>query len=363
MAMERDKAGLYQKAMDAPLVARTALKEKTSQVKTLTDQASVAEAELGKANDAVAAVTKIIAEQTAAADKFRAARQIAMDASAKAKIDSAAADKAIAPKIEQAKTAQAQAAQARGVADAAALAVVTAKQDVVRLKVSQFFVTVYNAKQELAARQAELDQMTAAAQSAQSDLDASNAAIAAAQKELAEAPAKQKELETALANAQAAQKSTDAAAQAAQAAVAQKQSVVTQANDLVQRLAAESQKSPADKSLADAVIRSKATVEPLAASLEAAKQEAAGKSDAAKGALSSVTSAEAALAAQKLRVESLVKNMESLKQKVVALAADLPKRKAAADEAAKAVAAVKGKVDQLTAEYQKKSQEAAVSKG
>ena len=74
----------------------------------------------------------------------------------------------------------------------------------------------------------------------------------------------------------------NAAAESAKADLAQKQGLLTQANELSTKLWAESKKLPNDKELADAAAKAKATVDALTSGVEAATKEAAAKAEAAQ---------------------------------------------------------------------------------
>jgi WD40 repeat protein len=357
----KDMKTAADKASDELAAAKAKIDVKTAAVKSAEDEAAKAQTHAAHADERLAAVKKTIADKLAEADKLRTARKDAEAAIPKAKADADASAKTLAAAPERIKAAQTQATAAKAVADTAIQQLAAAKQEVTRLKIGQFYLNVYTAKQELTARQAELDQLTAAAKAAQTDADNSAAAIAAAKKVMADPGAAQKELETALEKARWNLASSNNAAQAAQATFDQKQALLTQAGELSQKLAAQSQKSPDDKSLADAAGKAKATTDSLSPGIDAAKQDAASKSEAAKSAAKAVETAQTALEKYKAELASNPKKIESLKHAAETALAEIPKKKAAAEQAAKAVAAAKAKFEQLNAEYQKKSQEAGVN--
>lgn len=357
----KDKKAALDSAQNGLNAAKAGLKERTDQSAKFTDDLAKSQAELAKAKESQEAAKKTLADQNAAVAKLGASRNDADAALNKAKADSAAADKAVAPMAEQVKNAVANAAKAKASADAANQSLASAKTEVNRLKVGQFYLGVYTARQELAAKQAELDQITSAAKAAQAELDNNTGAIAGAEKSMAEAPARLTQEQAAIAKAKEAVAPAQAADQAAQAALAQKQALFTEATDLATKLWAEAPKTPDNKALADASAKAKSVVESLTPDVEATKQAAAAKADAFKAANAAVASAEQTLAKDKADLEAYPKKIETWKQALAASQAEVPKRKAAVDQAAKVVADAKAKADQLNAEYQKKSQEAGLT--
>ncbi|HWE04617.1 MAG TPA: c-type cytochrome domain-containing protein [Tepidisphaeraceae bacterium] len=365
----KEKKAAASKANEELDAAKAELEARTVALKTLNGKMATAEGKAKEADDALAAAKKTIADQTAAAEKMRVVRKEADAAIPRAKADSLAAEKAVEPAAERAKVAQADAGKAKSAADAAVQQLVSAKQEVARLKIGQFYLGVYAARQELTARQSERDQLAAAVKTAQAEADNNAAAAAAAKKVSMDPTAAVKELESALEKARWLVASATNSSQAAQAMFEEKQSLLTQANALSQKLAAESQKSPGDQSLADAASRAKSTIEALSVGIDAVKQDAGAKADAAKSAVKAVESAQAALEKTKAELTGIPKKIETLEKASAASMAEVAKRKVAVEAATKAVAVAKGKLEQLTAEYQKKVQEAglnppgAVSKG
>ncbi|HET6246471.1 MAG TPA: c-type cytochrome domain-containing protein [Tepidisphaeraceae bacterium] len=360
-AAAKDKKSAMESAQNALASAKTGMKERADQAAKISDDLNKAQGELAKAKDALEAGKKALADQAANVEKFRAAHNEADAALNKAKAELAAADKSIAPMAGQIKAATANAAKAKTAADAGNKELAAAKAEIIRLHVGQFFLTVYSAKQELAAKQTEFDQMTAAVKSVQAELDNNTAAISGAEKAMAEAPTRLKQEEAAIAKAKEAVAPAQAADQAAQAALAQKQAFLTEANALATKLWVEAPKTPGDKALGDAAAKARNVVESLTADVDATKPVAAAKADAFKAAGGAVASAEQLLAKDKADLASYPKKIEGWKQALAASQADLPKRKTAADAAAKTVADAKAKVDHLNAEYQKKSQEAGLT--
>jgi chromosome segregation ATPase len=222
-------------------------------------------------------------------------------------------------------------------------------------------LNVYNAKQDLAARETELEKVTASIKAAQTEIEEDTAAIAATKKLASEAPSRLPELKKGCVALQDAIAPANAAAESAKSDLAQKQALLTQANELSTKLWAESKKSPNDKELAEAAGKAKATVDALTTGVAAATKEATAKDEAAKAAVAASTAAETSRQKYKQDVEGAANKVESLQKSIAVAQSEIPKRKAAAEEAAKVVEKAKTKVAQLTAEYQKKSQEAGLN--
>ena len=356
-----EKKSAVDKAEKDLASAQSAVKDRADQLKKIADEVATAESDLSRAQDALESVRKSKAEHVAALEKLKAGRNEADAALAKSNAAVATAEKALAPMAEQVKNAQANAAKLKAPADEAARQISAARIEVARLKVSQFYMGVYTARQELAGKQSELDQLANATKAAQAEIDGDTAAIAAGQKSMSESGPRLQQEQASIAKAKEAVGPLQAADQTAQAVLAQKQALLTESNALATKLWVEAPKTPDDKKLAEAANNAKAANEALTVVVDAAKQIATTKAEALKNASAAVASAEQTLAKDKADLETMPKRIEGWKQAIATAQSENEKRKPLVEQAAKAVQGAKGRVDQLTAEYQKKSQEAGLS--
>jgi WD40 repeat protein len=370
-----------------PLAERLAAAEKkVADLKVLNDKATAeltpAQQTAQKASAALQLVLNEAADKAQAdlektAAQFKSARQMfsagstdidkatinfkqAVEALAKAQASYVALQNSLAAKANDVKAADAQLAKAKAATEVTTHDLADASNELARLKIGQFFLGVYAARNELVARQAEQDQLVAAAAAAQAEADKANGSIAALQKRVTEGPGRLKAGEEAIAKAEQDAAAAQSAIGAAQGVVEQKQAIIHSADELVQKIAGESAKSLDNKVLADAAAKAKAILEPLTADLENAKKAVELKSEAAKSAVAAVTAAQVSLAKEKAEIEAAPQKVAALQELAAKATAEVPKRKSAVDEAAKATAAAKAKADQLNAEYLRQMQQAGL---
>jgi chromosome segregation ATPase len=201
-----------------------------------------------------------------------------------------------------------------------------------------------------------LEKVSASIKAAQTEIEDDTAAIAATKKLMNAAPARLPELKKECVALQDKINPANAAFESAKSDLAQKQALLTQANELSTKLWAESKKLPNDKELAEAAGKDALTI-----GVEAATKETTAKEETAKSAVAASTAAEASRQKYKASAAEAPAKIESLQKAITVAQSEIPKRKAAAEQAAKVVEKAKAKVAQLTAEYQKKSQEAGLN--
>ena len=332
---------------------------KSDKLNALPDQANKAKSDADSANTAANAARQEAASKQAALDKAQKDHQTAVTAVGPAQQAVPNADKLIAQRTNEAKAAAEQLAKVKAPADAAAQQLADAKSRITRLKAAQFNVTVWAARDDLSAKQAELDKLNQAVVDSKAALDKANADLQAAQKALSEGPGKLPADRDAMAKAKLALAGATTARDAMQAVFNTRQSLAQEAGDLSTKLAAEAAKSQDDKVLADAAAKAKVAMDAVNAELESVKTVLAAKSQAMQDAQTAAASADAALTKQQQDIDSAPKRIETLKQAIAAATADIPKQQAAADAFVKTLASVKSHVDELAAQYQKLSQEAS----
>ena len=341
--------------------AQQALKARTDQVEAMTKELAQASDDARRAQENLSNARKAVADATAALEKRGKTRGEAEAALAKARAASADADKAVPPHESAIKSAKEQLAKIKAAADDAGNQLSVARAQVNRLKVGQFYLGVYAARQEWTARQAEADHLAAAAHQGEVDADSASAALAMAIKSQSDAPRHLKDLQGAIDKSRQDLAMANGAVQQANDAVAQKQALVQQATEFQQKLAAEAQKSSADKPLADAVAHARGAADALNAEVELLKQQAAAKGETVKSAAAAVASAESELGIFKADVDALPKKIEALRSAMATAQAQVARQKSAVDAASKTAGEFKEKYDRLFAEYQKKSQDPALT--
>jgi len=308
-----------------------------------------------------AASRDAVASQRSAFEKACEEHRIALDSVAKAQQALSALEKTQPQRAQEAKAAAEHLMKVTPHAAQAGAALAEARARIGRLKAAQFNVTVCAARDELWAKQSELEKLTAAADEAKSTVEKANSDVLAAEKGLSEAPQRLKARQDAVDKAREVLAAVHSAQEAANAAVADKKSLAEQASELVRKLSAAAAKTSDDRTLADAAAKAAASLDLLNHDVQQAQEAAAARADAITQAQSAVDAAQSALTREQADIESAPKLIESLKHSAVAASEDAGRKKSEADALAASVAAVKAKVDQLSAQYRQMSQEVAVT--
>lgn len=341
--------------------AQKALGMKADDLAKLETQVTQSRVAADQAKMAVGAAQDALKNKQAAVQKAESNHQAAVASVDKAQQAVQASEKLIPQRTQEAKAAAEQLAKLKPGFDVAAAALASAKQQVAELKLAEFNLSVWSARNDLTAKQADLDKLKASVDQANNDIKQANADIAALQKLQADGPKNLLARKDAVAHSKLELAAATSARDAAQAAFTARQTLAQQASDLSQKLAELSAKSADDKALADAATKAKSASDALAADVESAKRLATAKGQAADEAQKGIKSAEAALAKLSADIEAAPKKIAALKQTIADTTADLPKRQAAADEASKKVATAKAHAEELSARYQKMSQEASAA--
>lgn len=341
--------------------AQKAVGARTDQLSSLTDAATKAQAASAGAQSDLATARDTLATCRSAFEKLRDDHRATLESINKLQQAIAQAQQAIPQRTQEAKAAAERLEKAKPAVDAAAQHLASAKTEVSKLKAAQFNLGVWSARNDLAAKQAELEKLKQSADDAKAMAEKAAADLAATQKMLAEAPQKLPALQDVLAKSKLSLVEATSARDAANASLAERQALAQQATDLSQKISSVAAKSADDKTLADAAAKAKASLDAMNADLESIKVIVTSKVQAFQMAQANVTAAESALAKLKADVAAGPKSVETLKQAIAAASADLPKRKAAAEESEKTVAAAKAHVDEMMAQYQRLTQEAATT--
>jgi hypothetical protein len=358
---EKDAKSTADRLAQELVESQKSLGGKGDQVSALNEQMTKAQVQADQARAALTAAREQATARQAALAKLQADRQAAVAVVTKAQQAVQDSDKLIPQRTQDAKAAAEQLSKVKPVADQAAQQLGAARLDVAKLKAAQFNLTVWAARNELAAKQTDLDKLTQAADETKAALEKSTGDLAATQKLLVEGPQQIAAKQDELAKAKLALAVAATARDAAGAVLNDRQSLAQQSADLAQKFATAAAKTPDDKTLADAAAKAKSALDAINGNLEPLKVTFAARDQSAKDAQAAVASAESALARQKADIEGAPKAIEGLKQTIAAASADLPRKKAAADEFAKTITFTKAHVDELAAQYQKLSQEASVA--
>jgi WD40 repeat protein/predicted nucleic acid-binding Zn-ribbon protein len=341
--------------------AQKALGMKGDQVAMLDTQLTKARVEADQAQMALGSARDALKARQATAQKAEADHQAAAALIAKAQQMLTDAEKRVPQRTQEARSAAEQLARVKPVADAAASQLAAAKLQVGKLKLAQFNLSVWSARNDLTTRQGEFEKLNAAADQAKASLEKTNADIAGAQKLIDQGPQLIQAQKDQIAKARQALASAEAARDGARADLAERQALAQQAGELTQKLATAAAKSPDEKALADAAAKAKTALDALSPDIDSATGKMVVKTKAATEAQTAVAAAEASLSKLTADIAGAPKNLVTLKQALAAAGSDLSTRKAAADECAKAVAAAKAHADELSSRYRKMSQEAAAA--
>jgi hypothetical protein len=341
--------------------AQKSLGMKTDQVASLETQLTKARVEGDQAQMALGSARDSLKGKEATEQKAEADHQAAVAAIAKVQQVLSDWEKRIPQRTQEAKAAAEQLAKVKPIADAAAAQLGAAKAQVGKLKLAQFNLSVWAARNDLVTKQAELEKLNAAAEEAKATVDKATADLSAAQKLISDGPQQIQAKKDAIAKAKETSARAAAARAAAQATLAERQSLYQQTGELAQKLAAAAAKSGEDKTLADSAAKAKAAFDALSAAVDLATGLAVTQTRGATEAQSAVQSAESSLVKLQADIDAAPKKIDPLKQSLATATADLSKRKAADDDGAKTAAAAKAHADELLAQYQKMSQEAAAT--
>jgi len=232
------------------------------------------------------------------------------------------------------------------------------RSSIARMKLGEFFQGVYAARNELAARTADHEQAVGGVAALQGDIDHANATIVSLKKMIADSKTLLSDKEEDIAKARAAEASAQAAIHATESLIEQKQALVTAADQLSQRIAAEAGKAPGSKTLADAASKSHALVDSLKADVQSASAPLAAQHEGEKSAAASIVKAQAALEKQKADLAAAPAKIAAAQDAITRANAEMASRKSAVETTTKAMAAAKAKAEALEAEYQKRVQEA-----
>jgi WD40 repeat protein len=311
--------------------------------------------------DRIAAAEKKLADLAPAHEKAMAQLTPLQEAVNKADRDIKEAQAALAKAEKSRQEAQATLERAKVGTDAVESQRTALAAELSQLKAGQFFQKVLAARNELSAKQSDQEQAKAALAAAEADVQKTTVAIAAAEKAHTDGPSRLASAKEQLSKAADLVSSANAGAKIAQTIVDQKQSILTAAKELSDRLASEASKSTDNKILADAASKSKAAFDALAADLDNAKKASASKAEA-------VTAASTALAASQSNLDKLQKEIDqspatlaSLHQSQEKATQELSKSRESLEEAEQALAKARKAADELNAQYQQMAHPAQLS--
>jgi len=256
------------------------------------------------------------------------------------------------------KAMQTELAKMKAVRDEAETQLNISRSSIARMKLGEFFQGVYAARNELAGRTADHEQAVGGVAALQGDIDHANATIASLKKMIADSKTLLSAKEDDIAKAKTAEASAQAAIHTTESLVEQKQALVTAADQLSQRIAAEAGKAPGSKTLADAASKSHALVDCLKADVQSASAPLAAQHEDEKSAAASIVKAHAALEKQKADLAAAPAKIAAAQDAITRANAEMASRKSAVETTTKAMAAAKAKADALEAEYQKRVHEA-----
>jgi WD40 repeat protein len=327
---------------------------------SLGNAAYILQCELDRASDRLKVSQTSLDSKSKEADGATARLAQKRDALTKARAALAAAEKSAPELAKELKALQTRLPKLQAEQASAESQLRLTTTELARMKVGQFFLNVYAARTELAARQAEQDQVAAAIAAAQAEADKANATVASLQKAIEEGPGRLKASEGKIAAAHQALAAAQAATGNAQAVVEQKQSLVAAADELARRIESEAGRSTGDQALHDAATKLKGVLDALSTDVGNARAQATARAQSAKSAGDAVAQAESALAREKTNLADAPKEIAAMKEKAAKLLADMTPKKASLADATKATAAAHAKADQLNAEYQKRLQQAGL---
>jgi hypothetical protein len=343
--------------------AQKALGAKGDQLNGLNDQVTKAQVGVDQAKAAFAAAEEIVKSKQAALQKQNADHQTAAAAINAAQQAAQNAEKLVAQRTTEAKAAAEQLSKVKPNADTAAQQLATAKHDIAHLEAALFNVGVWAARNDLSARQSELDKTNQAMEEDKGAIAKAKDDITATKKLQAEGPATIKAREGELANLKAAASMAAAVKDQTEAALNERVALASQSADVAQKLAALAAKTADDKTLADAAAKAKASADAAGAVVEAFKPNLAAKLQSSQQAQQTLASTQSAVDKLKADLASAPKTLEKDNQTIQTATADLAKQQNAAGLLAKAVAAAKAHADDLSGQYQKMAQEASAIAG
>lgn len=337
------------------------------------------EADLQRAKDAMVKVSDAVAanrdalqnarkkmqDQAAAGEQMRSQIASAKEMAAAAKHAFDAASKNLTPVQSQAKNADETLMKIKHETGEIDHDLALAKSAEAKWKAAQVNIAVHAARDEQAARQAELDKAVDAAKQASAELDKARADLGTLQTALAAAPERIKELEKVVVTASNAIPAANAAAASAQAALQKLQTPMAFTIENMLTLATAPLLALDAPSVSPDILAAKKSLDAANHDLAQARKEATVRTAAAKKVADDLASAEKAVAQAKADAESAPDRIKKLQAAVDEITTRTAPARTAAEKAVMAAAqpveAAKAKADAIARTYKALLREAATA--
>ena len=340
--------------------------------------------------DQLVALRKVLPESQSAREKYAADLSAAQAASDKSALDLQASNIALAEatlaiqaapqpakqhaqqvesearKVVESRTRQAQAAaerlaRLRPVAKQASENWAQVRSRVARLEAAQFNLKVWAARNELTARQAELEKLKDSLEQISASTSKAATQLAEAQDLAANGPRRIKARQDAIVRMTKEFADASTARESAQAALQQKLILAREAAQVAQKLSDAAARSPGDKDLVTAAAAAKASFDVLNNGIQFADALLLARESDATRLQEALLTSEAAMRNEKAALEAAPGRIAVLQKSANDAANDLHARQAAMDELVKSVAAARVKADELAAQYQRMMQQVSLA--